>query len=246
MWPAELYFFIFVSFIIAGGVKGLIGLGFPTIILAMLTLKIGIRDAMVIMLLPCFFTNVWQALVGGNLAAIIKRIWPLLLTASAAAWITTAFVAGVEARLLSCLLGVIVCIYSVIGLTSPIIITSGRHERWLSPAVGLINGIITGLTGTFVVPGVLYLQSLKIERDKLIQAMGILFLVSTSALGTGLFNHQLADSHLIAFSALALIPSFIGMAAGQKARKYIPETQFQKIFFTALLLLGSYISISSI
>jgi len=241
MWTSETYFFITASFLLAGGIKGLIGLGFPTIILAMLAIRIGVPDAMAIMILPCFLTNVWQALSGGNFRSILLRIWPLLLTASITAWITTSYIGDLDGKLLSGLLGLIVCTYSIIGLTTPKVVSPGKHERWMTPAIGLVNGVVTGLTGTFVVPGVLYLQSLRMKRDLLIQAMGILFLVSTSALGTGLFSHDLMNGRLVLLSAAALIPSFLGMAVGQRIRRTIPEKGFRKLFYGSLLLLGLYI-----
>ena len=52
--------------------------------------------------------------------------------------------------------------------------------------IGGINGVLTGMTGSFVVPGVLYLQALALPRDAFIQAMGILFTISTVALAVSL------------------------------------------------------------
>jgi uncharacterized membrane protein YfcA len=237
----ELYPYIAVCFLTAGLVKGIIGLGFPTIILAMLSLQIGVRDAMALMLLPCFLTNVWQALSGGNLMPILQRIWPFLVCASVMIWVTTALIAAVETWFLSCLLGLVVCTYALIGMTSPGLSTPVQKERWLTPLVGACNGVVTGLTGTFVVPGVLYLQSLRMGKDKLIQAMGILFLTSTTALGAGLFSHNLTSNEYILISAAAVVPSFAGMALGQIIRRFLGEQRFEKVFYISLLLLGLYI-----
>lgn len=241
MWTSEIYAFIAISFLTAGLVKGVIGLGFPTIILAMLSLQLGVREAMALMLLPCFLTNVWQAFSGGNLLPILRRIWPFLVSASVMIWVTTSFIAAVETWFLSCLLGVVICSYAVIGMISPALYTPVKQESWLTPVVGAFNGIVTGLTGTFVVPGVLYLQSLRMGKDKLIQAMGILFLTSTTALGAGLFSNNLASNQYILVSAAAVIPSFAGMALGQIIRRFLGEQRFEKVFYISLLLLGLYI-----
>ena len=241
MWTLELYTFIAVSFLMAGLVKGVIGLGFPTIILAMLSLQLGVREAMALMLLPCFLTNVWQAFSGGNLIPIVRRIWPFLVSASIMIWVTTTLMATVETWFLSCLLGVVICSYSIIGMTSPAFCTPAKQERWLTPVVGFLNGIVTGLTGTFVVPGVLYLQSLRMGKDLLIQAMGILFLTSTTALGAGLFSNNLTSNQYILVSAAAVVPSFAGMALGQIIRRFLGEKRFERVFYISLLLLGLYI-----
>lgn len=246
MWSPETYVYIAASFFIAGLVKGLIGLGFPTIILAMLSLSLGVRDAMALMLLPCFLTNIWQAFAGGKLQAILHRIWPLLACAAITIWLTTSMIGGLQTWLLSLMLGSIVCAYALFGMTSRRFTVPEKHEYWLTPFFGAVNGIITGLTGTFVVPGVLYLQGLRFPRDTLIQAMGILFLVSTAALGAGLFGHGLTSGRLWLISAVATAPSCIGMAFGQMFRKSLGEHQFERIFYISLLLLGLYIVYNSL
>lgn len=246
MWTPELCIALICSFILAGTVKGVIGLGFPTIILALLSIMLGVREAMALMLLPCLLTNVWQALSGGNFRYIFKKIWPLLAMVCLATYVTTSVVGNIDTVFLSCFLGIILLLYGSIGLTGYGLVTPKRYEKFLTPVIGVVNGTITGFTGTFVVPGVLYLQSLQIKRDQLIQAMGILFVTSTAALGTGLFSHKLLDNQLLFFSGLSLIPSFIGMFLGQKIRILLPEKGFQKIFYSSLLILGSYIILRSL
>ncbi|MDJ0622643.1 MAG: sulfite exporter TauE/SafE family protein [Desulfocapsaceae bacterium] len=241
MWSLETYFYITASFFIAGLVKGLVGLGFPTIILAMLSLSLGVRDAMALMLLPCFLTNIWQAFSGANLRVILERIWPLLICASITIWLTTSVIAGLETWLLSFILGTIVCAYALFGMTSRRVTVPEHHEYWLTPILGIVNGVITGLTGTFVVPGVLYLQGLRLPKDALIQAMGILFLVSTTALGAGLFGHGLTSGRFLLFSAAATVPSFVGLGLGQLIRNSLGEQRFERIFYISLFVLGFYI-----
>jgi uncharacterized membrane protein YfcA len=104
-----------------------------------------------------------------------------------------------------------------------------------------VNGVLTGMTGSYVVPGVLYLQGIGLARDQLIQAMGMLFLVSTIALGLALGSNDLLNAELGLLSAAALVPALIGMALGQSLRRRLPEPLFRRVFFTALLLLGGYI-----
>ena len=68
-------------FIIAGIVKGVLGLGLPTISLALLTVAIDLPSAMSIMLVPSLITNIWQAFIGGNFKSTLIRIWPFILFA---------------------------------------------------------------------------------------------------------------------------------------------------------------------
>jgi len=135
------------------------------------------------------------------------------------------------------------CVYAAISLATPQVPPPGGKEPWLSPVVGAANGVISGMTGSFVVPGVLYLQALGLPRDLLVQAMGLLFTVSTLALAAALGGHGLLPAELGLLSAGALVPAFAGMALGQRLRRRIPEQRFRKIFFLSLTLLGLYISV---
>ena len=238
MWTAEILILIALVFLLAGMVKGLVGLGLPTVSLALLTATLGLKEAMALMLLPSLATNAWQALAGGGLRRIAERLWPLLLAACGGIVFGTALLAGFAG-----LLGVMLCVYAAISLATPQVPPPGGKEPWLSPVVGAANGVISGMTGSFVVPGVLYLQALGLPRDLLVQAMGLLFTVSTLALAAALGGHGLLPAELGLLSAGALVPAFAGMALGQRLRRRIPEQRFRKIFFLSLTLLGLYISV---
>jgi uncharacterized membrane protein YfcA len=101
------------------------------------------------------------------------------------------------------------------------------------------------MTGSFVVPGVMYLQVLGLSRDAMIQAMGVLFTVSTLALVVALGDRRLLSADLAVLSLLALAPALIGMALGQALRKRLSEAAFRRIFFAALAVLGAWIALQA-
>jgi uncharacterized membrane protein YfcA len=229
------------TFLLAGGVKGMIGLGLPTVALALLTVTVGLQPAMALLLVPSFATNLWQALTGGNGRVIISRTWPFLLAATATVWIGTSALTRVNVSLLSALLGVLLVVYSLINLNSLDVSIPRGSESWAGPIFGAINGVLTGMTGSFVVPGVLYLQAIGLPRDMLIQAMGILFTASTVALAVALGGRNLLTFGLGAISTAAVLPAVVGMIVGQRLRRKLSETSFRRVFFFSLLGLGAYI-----
>jgi uncharacterized membrane protein YfcA len=139
-------------FLLAGLVKGVVGLGLPSVSLGLLTALIGLPEAMALMLVPSFVTNLWQALAGGALAAIWRRLWRLLLAVCLGVWLGAGLLARGDTALLAGLLGILLALYAIVGLAAPRIPAPGRREAWLSPLVGAVNGLLTGLTGSFVVP----------------------------------------------------------------------------------------------
>jgi uncharacterized membrane protein YfcA len=97
------------------------------------------------------------------------------------------------------------------------------------------------MTGSFVVPGVMFLQALGMSRHMLVQAMGMLFTGSTVALALALQGHGLLPAQLGLVSAAALLPAVAGMVLGQRIRRRFSEARFRQVFLIAILLLGAYI-----
>jgi uncharacterized membrane protein YfcA len=228
-------------FLLAGAVKGVIGMGLPTVSLGLLTATLGLQPAMALMLAPSLVTNLWQAATGGHGRAILGRLWPFLLTATATIWVGAAFAARVDVALLSMLLGVSLAIYAVIGLTRARLTVPAGAERWSGPLAGCVNGILTGMTGSFVVPGVPYMQALGLPRAMLVQAMGVLFSLSTLGLGLALAGRGLVGATLGLQSVAAIAPAVLGMVLGSRLRERLSEAAFRRVFFASLLLLGLYI-----
>ena len=236
---------VIVTFLIAGTVKGVIGLGLPTVSLALLTVAIDLPTAMALLLVPSFVTNLWQALVGGNARLILQRLWPFLLLATVTIWIGASALSRVNLSLLSALLGALLMVYAGANLGGLRLTISPRQELWAGPLVGLVNGVLTGMTGSFVVPGVMFLQAIGLAREVLIQAMGMLFVLSTLALALALQRNALLTIEHGVLSVTALLPAILGMLFGRWIRQGISEQLFRKLFFLSLLVLGTYIIFSA-
>ncbi len=246
LWSPENIAIISAVLLLAGFVKGVVGLGLPTVSLGLLTAFFGLKTAIALMLVPSFATNVAQAAIGGALGDVLRRLWLLLLVACTAIWLSSALLAGADTALLSLVLGLSLCLYGGLSLTRPQVPKPGDKEKWLSPLIGAINGGLTGVTGSFVVPGVLYLQALGWPRDIFVQAMGVLFTVSTVALAASMTGRGLLPAELGLLSLVGLIPAFLGMYIGLKVRKRLSEERFRRIFFASVAVLGLYIIVRSL
>lgn len=246
MFEPSTVFVVIGTFLIAGAVKGVIGLGLPTVSLALLTVAIDLPTAMALLLMPTFVTNIWQSLAGGSAQAILKRLWPFILMTAVSVWVGVFALARLNPALLTGLLGVLLITYSVVSLGGFRLTIPIRHEAWAGPLTGFINGVLTGMTGSSVVPGVMYLQALGLHRDVLIQAMGILFTVSTVALGAALQQSNFLSLDQAILSSGAVIPAIAGMIGGQNLRKRLSEQRFRTLFFVGLFLIGGYITMKAL
>ena len=234
-----------VAFVLAGSVKGVIGLGLNMVSLGLIAATIDLTTAMALLLIPSFVTNIWQAFVGGNCKYILLRIWPFLLLATITIGIGSTALVSINQAYLSTLLGILLISYSALNLLGVRFAISARHQKWSGLLLGTANGILAGMTGSFVVPGVMYLQAIGFQRDMLVQAMGMLFTLSTIGLAIALKANNLLTYKLTAVSAYAVIPAIFGMVIGQRVRKELSEALFRKIFFVSLLSLGFFIIIKA-
>lgn len=236
---------IYLSFFAAGLVKGVIGLGLPIVSVALLTVFVGLQNALALLLIPALSTNIWQGSVGGHAKTIVKNMWPFLTLASLFVWVGTLTLTRVDLPLLSAFLGLVLLVYSTTNMAGFQMVINDTQNKWLGPLLGTLNGTITGMTGASAIPSVIYFQARGLQRDEMIQAMGILFGLSTASLAISLGGNGLLNAELAIISAFALIPSIAGMVIGQKIRKNLSETLFRKLFFGALMLLGIYIILSA-
>lgn len=229
------------AFFLAGTVKGVIGLGLPPVSLGLLTVALDLQTAMALLLVPAFVTNFWQSVVGGNAKVILYRLWPFLLMATVTVWIGVAALTRLNPSLPTALLGALLVTYSLVSLGGIRLTIPTRHEGWAGSLIGSANGVLTGMTGSSVVPGVMFLQAIGLPRDVLVQAMGMLFAASALALAAALQQANFLTVDHGVLSSAAVLPAIAGMIAGRWIRNGIAEQRFRTVFFITLLVLGTYI-----
>ncbi len=227
-------------FVLAGFVKGVIGLGLPTVAMAFLTLMMPPAEAATVLVLPSFVTNVWQ-LAGPRLAALLRRLWPMQLAGALATVATARWLGAVSSAGTVAALGAALVLYAASGLAPLRLDVPARLEPWLAPIVGAATGVVTATTGVFVIPAVPYLQALRLAPDDLVQALGVSFTVSTIALavalaGDGQFRWPNAGASLIALGA-----AFAGMLVGTAVRTRMRPQTFRRWLFIGLGALGVHL-----
>lgn len=166
-------------FIAAGLVKGVTGMGLPTVAMGLLGLLMPPQAAAALLVLPSLLTNLWQLLAGPALAQIVRRLWLMMTGIIIGTLAGSSLLIGLNPRWSALALGAALIVYAGYALCSPVFQVSGRVEKWLSPLMGGLTGVITGATGVFVIPAVPWLQALGFRRDELVQALGLSFTLST-------------------------------------------------------------------
>jgi uncharacterized membrane protein YfcA len=229
-------------FLLAALVKGVIGMGLPTVAIGLLGLIMTPAQAAAILLVPSFISNVWQFAVGGNLWPLVRRLSPMLIGICIGTFIGAVYLPHSGSGQATMWLGVALTVYALLGLFKVHFSVPARVEVWLGLLIGIATGAITVATGVFVVPGVPYIQALHMERDRLVQALGLSFTVSTLTLAMALQHAGEINVTLVWPSLIALAVVLIGMWLGQVLRGRIRPETFRLFFFVGLLVLGLHLT----
>lgn len=244
--PDPFLFLIAAIFALAGFVKGVIGLGLPTVAMGLLAVTMTPVQALTIVIVPAIVTNIWQTFVGPYLRDIVRRLWPLMLGTLIGIWSGAGLMTGPHARDGTIVLGVLLAIYAVIGLSKVRFSVPPRHEKWVGGIVGLITGVISAATGVQVIPSMPFMQAIGMEKDELVQALGVFFTIATLALAFNLTSAGLLNASTALPGLVAMIAAFGGMFLGQAVRTRMAPEAFRRWFLIAMFMLGLYLAGSAI
>lgn len=227
-------------FVLAGGVKGVTGMGLPTVAMSLLGLWMAPLQAAALLVVPSLATNVAQCR-GPHLRSLSARLWPGWLAIAIVTAAAPGFDAAASAESARRLLGAILIVYGARGLWRPTLPDLSARGRWLSAAAGAATGVVTAATAVFVLPWVPYLQSLRLSKDEMVQALGLSFTVATLALAI----RVQASAPLWWLSAsgfvtvcVALAGAFAGLKRGESLRGRFAGRAFQKALFLVFVTLG--------
>jgi uncharacterized membrane protein YfcA len=232
--------FALAVFLFAGVIKGLVGLGLPTITIALTSLVLPLSDTIALIALPTVITNLWQAAVGGNFRTIVRRQWPLIVPLMAVLYGTMWLVGRKGPNWAFLVLASVLVAYGGLGLLRVRMHIHADLEKPLAPLIGIVSGFVAGVVGVPIVPLMPYLQALDIKPGELVQTLGVVLCATSLTLTASLLNFGLLDPAHGIVSAVAMAPAVAGMVFGQRIRRRLSVEQFRTVVFWALLLMGLY------
>jgi uncharacterized membrane protein YfcA len=233
-------------FLLAGFIKGVIGLGLPTVSVGLLAVAMPPSRALAIVIVPAIVTNIWQTFAGSYLRDIVRRLWPLLAGVALGIWLNAGSLTGSHARYGNVALGIMLVLYAAMGLSKLRFQVAPRNEKWVGGIVGVVTGVISASTGVQVIPSMPFIQAIGMEKDEFVQALGVFFTVATIALGFTLSSAGLLSSATALPGAVAMVFSFAGVFSGQAVRTRMPAESFRRWFLIAMILLGFYLGATAV
>lgn len=226
-----------VVFLAAGAVKGMSGLGLPTLSMALLGLAMPPAAAAALMVVPSLATNLAQC-AGGHWRALSRRLWPMWTGLSLATVFSPLPDLGASGSGAQMTLGVVLIAYGLWGSIKPSLPEFGRYAVWFGGVAGVLSGVLAAATGVFVMPLVPFLQSLRLTSEALIQALGLSFTVATLALAIRLGSMGSFMAVGLPAVSVAVATAFLGLWLGTALRRRLHPSFFQRVLYGAFVILG--------
>ena len=226
------------AFLIAGMVKGTIGIGMPTAAIGMLSQVIDAKTAVALVVFPTFISNAWQMFRAGDLRRALKTYRYFAVSLTVVLWFTTSLTASVSQEGLLLIIGGVVVAFSLVSLLLKPPPLPDRFDTVAQILCGAVAGIIGGLTSVWAAPIVIYLMGRRVAPDEFIRATGLLITMGAVPLVLGFWYHGIFDGPTMTLSIALVIPALIGFRFGEALRKRLPVERFQSAVLIVFLLMG--------
>ncbi|MBT8359556.1 MAG: sulfite exporter TauE/SafE family protein, partial [Deltaproteobacteria bacterium] len=176
------------AYIVASGIKGLTGLGFSTSCLPILALRLDLKVAIPLVIIPSIVSNVTLMIQAGRFREVVRRFWPLYVATIPGLLVGLFILISINVDVARAILGLVLVSYTLFALSNRPFRLSGDWERKLKIVVGLSTGFVNGLTGSQIMPVLPFLMSLNLHRMVFVQAINISFTLSSIVMLFGM-NH---------------------------------------------------------
>lgn len=226
-------------FLAGGMVKGLIGVGLPTVTLTLLSFVFDIKDSISIILIPVILTNLYQMLDGNSLKEIIGEVKFFLIGSFLFIFPGFYFLTILKSDTILAILALLLIINSFMSLMKYEIKLKNYKSKAIQLGIGSLTGITTGVTSIYTMPFIFLIQSLNYSKNKVIQLMGLSFFIFACMQLILFSSHGMLDFDKLSISLLACLPILAGVYFGTALRKKISETLFKTLFNIMLVVMGS-------
>ncbi len=226
------------TFLLAGTIKGAIGIGMPTAAISILSQVIEPKTAIALVVIPTFVSNAWQMIRMGETMRACRDYWVFAVVLMVVLLATTSVTASVSQETLLLIIGIVVVGFSLISLFfSPPHIPK-RFDKAAQIVMGGVAGVLGGLTAVWAAPIVIYLISRRTEKDEFIRVTGLLITFGSIPLMIGFWSNGLFSAEVAVVSAVLVLPALIGFGIGEIIRRRLPVGGFSTTVQVVFLMMG--------
>jgi uncharacterized protein len=227
------------SLILAGLLKGIIGVGMPIVTLPLLSLFINIKSAAMLLSMPLIFSNLPQALEGGKTGRCLMQLMPVMLGMIPGLFLGVRILLALDASVAKIMAGLVLMGVGGLTLFAPKLQIQPRLVLPAGITFGFFGGILGGVAA-MAGPLVFIFLLAKGLRGQAFTKEASLYLVVSAGLLAILLTASRQFSWLdVAVSTAAMLPVALGMYVGQHMRDKIAPETFKKLVLIAVIAAGA-------
>ena len=227
------------SLVVAGLIKGVIGVGMPIVAFPMLSMLVDVRTAVMLLSMPLVLSNIPQALEGGFVGQTLWSLAPVLLGMLPGIWIGVAVLLNVDPAGAKIVAGASIILVAALTLFAPNLQIKRRMIGSVGLGAGFCGGLLGGIAALSGPPVLIFLLAKGLSGKAFTKEASMFLVVSSVLLASALTSSPQFDWRDVLISTLATAPVAAGMLIGQKMRDAIPADAFKKLVVLAVLLSGA-------
>ncbi|MBY8974923.1 sulfite exporter TauE/SafE family protein [Rhodobacteraceae bacterium NNCM2] len=226
-------------FLLAGTIKGTVGIGLPTAAVGMMSQVIDPRAAIALVVVPSLVTNLWQIIRSGKFVEAVRRYSRFLVCLVAMILIVSiAITSQVATDTLILVLGIVIVGFSVMSLAWKPPFLPPRLDGRGQIVAGALAGTMGGMTAIWAPPMVIYLTARQVEKDEFVRATGVIIFTGTLPLLAGFLHSGLMTGSDMMVGAALTLPALAGFQIGERIRRRLNTDRFREAVLIIFLLLG--------
>lgn len=223
---------------LAGFVKGTIGIGLPTAAISLMAMLGSTREAIALVIVPMVLLNVWQIHRSGDIVATWRRFRLLALVMSGGIAVVALLAVAVPAALITLSLGIVITLFALTSLVQRVPALPARYDRPAQWAAGASAGVMGGLAGVWAPPIVIYLSAIRLDKEAFVRASGLLLLLGSVVLAASYAANGLLDARQAFTGLLLVMPALAGFALGERMRRRLGGEAFRRTVLLFFLVMG--------
>lgn len=224
--------------VLAGMTKGVLGVGLPLIAVPLLSQVVSVPLAIMTLAVSTVVSNAFQAFQGRDAIIVVRRFWALLVPFVVTLFLAAHLLVTLDDRTLSLIMGTALILFTILSRVPQLSTVRVEHERFLNPLVGLLAGLLGGVSSFFGPVLLMYAVALKLPKALFVSAMSTFLFCGALPLLISFIAYGLMGRDEFIISSLSLIPVFVGLLIGQKIQQRMPQETFRKGIAAMLLLTG--------
>lgn len=224
--------------VLAGMTKGVLGVGLPLVAVPLLSQIVPVPLAIMTLAVSTVVSNGFQAFQGGNIVAVLRRFWTLFLPLVAALFGGARLLVDLDARMLGFILGTVLLVFTALSQFPRLLQIEVRHERVASPLIGLVSGLLGGVSSFYGPPILMYLVALRLPKDFFISAVSVALFLGALPLVISLMVYGMMGRDELILSCVSALPVLMGLLIGQVIQRRMPQEAFRKGLLVILVSTG--------